>query len=334
MTKLVVLGDSYVYEGIEDVESRWPTQLLHKITGSNAVISASDAEVKQDSSWVTQVKLGEHEVITIAKTGKRSDELLAEASLRTKLLANADWIIIGVGVNDAFQAEPSRASLSRYQKNIESLITLAKDASNTQSQQIMLYSIPYWSVTPAGLKQKTYGDRAEKYKLQLYDLAENRRHAIEDICRYNTVASSVAWSQGIHFVNISLVSKWMGLAPGMVLEDGLHYAPAAFPKLFIEPLYAKIALQSRQVADYFMRAVDFPDINNLESDDSSSEHVVVRRPRVAKAKRKPESELKPAEVKTSQTGFFKSIYNCFKDCFESAEQRQLKGNNSHKTYGS
>lgn len=227
---MLVLGDSYDYcEGSSRVSSWWQTQLLRQLTDCQDICLVHEkGDVEGGKNWVTRVTLGKHEIKTIAQTGRRSDQLLHEIQREIKD-EKYDWVIVGIGVNNQFQYGDNEERKKQYQQDIEKIIQHAIAAANGNSARVIMHSIPYWQVTPAGLDQNTHDYRNKKYHIQ----KENIKNEID--C-YNQIAQSVAEKKGIRFVNITKISEKLGSQPGMVVSDELHYSSKAYEELFIKPL--------------------------------------------------------------------------------------------------
>lgn len=232
MAKFLICGDSYAdCNGVKEINDRWPVKLLREKTKNTAIATLS--EDKEGESWVTTVNLGEDEVTIIAKTGARSDELLAEVKKHSAKLHDYDWVIIGVGVNDHFQYGECK---DEYASNVKQLVECGKAANGNKPENIILYSIPHWQETPAGQQKETHQDRQDKYKVQFDDLTKQTELISKQLNDYNRSALGVAHREGVRFIDIAEVSQKVAFIPGFMLSDGLHYAPSAYEELFIQPL--------------------------------------------------------------------------------------------------
>jgi len=237
--KILIWGDSYACcDGVRDINSWWPVQLLRRLTQSTAQPTVH-ARCKAGASnsrdeWLSRVTLGQHEVTIIAQTGKRSDELWTAVDLEnaTQPLINYNWVIIGVGANNQFQY--GAEDTSGYEEDLVKLVKLASIATGARPNRVIMYSIPYWHLTPNGASEETSKYRQDKYKVE-----DNSSNQVQ-IDAYNQIARSVARKRGISFVDITPISAQIGTQAKMVTEDKLHYSPQAFDALFLQPLLTVI----------------------------------------------------------------------------------------------
>jgi lysophospholipase L1-like esterase len=143
----------------------------------------------------------------IARTGWTTDEL-RKGIEETQVDARYDWVTVLIGVNNQYRGR----SPDEYRKELRELLQYAIEKAGGSSKRVIVLSIPDWGVTPFA---------EEKGK----DPATIAR----EIDTYNRVKREEAERLGVHYVDITDISREAGLADStlpaqkrLLAADGLH----------------------------------------------------------------------------------------------------------------
>ncbi|HEX6982524.1 MAG TPA: SGNH/GDSL hydrolase family protein [Balneolaceae bacterium] len=134
----------------------------------------------------------------IAQTGWTTQDLkkaIAEADLNPPY----DFVSLLIGVNDQYQG----IDISKYPSNFSFLAEKAISLAGDKPHNVFILSIPDYGVTPFG-QQK------------------NPKKIATELARYNAINKKIADSLGIHYINITPISKKAKTNPDLVASDGLH----------------------------------------------------------------------------------------------------------------
>ncbi len=138
----------------------------------------------------------------IAQTGWRTDQLqsaIASAGIDSKVY---DFVTLAIGVNNAYQ----NASFATYKTQFEQLLQTAIARAGNRKERVIVVSIPDWAYTYYG---------------QHYP-AKTPAQISQELDQYNEFDRVTADRYGVHYVNITDISR-KGLAqPNLVAGDGLH----------------------------------------------------------------------------------------------------------------
>jgi lysophospholipase L1-like esterase len=173
----LALGDSYTIGESVKKKQRWPRQLV--------------AAINVDSSLLKKP-------IIIAKTGWRTDELLA-ATRQFDHQEKYDIISILIGVNNQYQGK----NINSFEKDLRALIEEALNLSKNGPISIFALSIPDYSVTPFAQSKEP----------------ENIRKEIDE---YNALYEIVCNEYGIQFFNITPISRKAAQHTWLLAKDQLH----------------------------------------------------------------------------------------------------------------
>ena len=138
----------------------------------------------------------------IAQTGWRTDQLqsaIASADIDSKVY---DFVTLAIGVNNAYQ----NGSFATYKTQFEQLLQTAIARAGNRKERVIVVSIPDWAYTYYG---------------QHYP-AKTPAQISQELDQYNEFDRVTADRYGVHYVNITDISR-KGLAqPNLVAGDGLH----------------------------------------------------------------------------------------------------------------
>lgn len=171
------LGDSYtIGEGVP-VPQSWPGQLQHML------------EIKGWRFRDTQI---------VARTGWTTADLLS--ALDTEALSPGwDVVTLCIGVNNQYQ----NRDLQEFRRELTRLLKRAKAHASPNDGQVILLSIPDWSVSPFG--------------------AERDRSAIrEAIDQFNDICYRMATTLDVAFIEWTSLTRLFVDEEKAFAEDGLH----------------------------------------------------------------------------------------------------------------
>jgi acyl-CoA thioesterase-1 len=177
------LGDSYtIGEGV-DPDQNWPSQL-------RAVLEGVGYQIEE-----TRI---------IARTGWTTRDLL-NALGKDTLNTQWDLVTLCIGVNNQYQGRP----MKEFRDEIVELIDVAKSLKSTRDGQLILLSIPDWSITPFA------GDR-------------DRKSIAQEIDTFNEAVREIAERENVPFLNWTPLSRRFADIVGAFVEDGLHPSPKQY----------------------------------------------------------------------------------------------------------
>ena len=173
----LALGDSYTIGEAIPIHKSFPSQVVQQLRKNKAHISAPEI---------------------IAKTGWTTDELLTGIS-EYKFLEHYDFVTILIGVNNQYRGR----RVEEYKVEMETLLKFALERANKKEDQVVVLSIPDYSVTP--FAQKMEPERISK-----------------EITFYNTVKRALATQYKVHFIDITEGTRAAYTDESLLASDGLH----------------------------------------------------------------------------------------------------------------
>ena len=196
--KYLALGDSYtICEGL-DYKKSWPYLLSQQLSSDGLIFE--------------QPKI-------IAKTGWRTDELIAAINEELEQNEKFDMVSLLIGVNNQYQEKP----LSKYKKEFKILLHEAINRSKSGENGVFVVSIPDYGVTP-------------------FAKNKNKTDAIADLEKYNAYAKKLCKKNNVSFFDITPLSQKLSSDISMLYEDELHPGPEQY-KAWVESFYEKIVNQ-------------------------------------------------------------------------------------------
>jgi len=175
-TKILALGDSYTIGQSVNENKRWPVQLVQALE-------------KQQIN--TRVKI-------IAETGWTTTEL-EQAIAASQLNLPYDVVTLLIGVNDQFRG----GSLDDYKQNFKRLLQASITYAGSNSQKVIVLSIPDYGVTPF----------AQRF---------NPKAISQEIEAFNKINETISIKAGVHYVDITPISKKAQYNESLLTSDGLH----------------------------------------------------------------------------------------------------------------
>jgi lysophospholipase L1-like esterase len=141
-------------------------------------------------------------VHVVAQTGWRTDNLQSALTTQSGFLSDSIFSLVTlcIGVNNQFQ----NANFETFKTQFEALLQYAIERAGGRKERVVVVSIPDWSFTPLG---QNWGNPAL---------------TSQQIDQYNTAKRVIAATYGVHYVNVTEVSRQGLEMPDLVAADGLH----------------------------------------------------------------------------------------------------------------
>lgn len=134
----------------------------------------------------------------IATTGWTTDELL-QAVREADLRQTFDIVTLLIGVNNQYRGR----SAAEYRTEFVELLGLAISFAGNEKQRVIVLSIPDWGATP-------------------FAEGRDREKIAEEIDLFNAINKEESEKQGVHYVNVTAISR-KGLNDlSLLTDDGLH----------------------------------------------------------------------------------------------------------------
>lgn len=151
----------------------------------------------------------------IARTGWTTGEL-RKGIEESQVEARYDWVTVLIGVNNQYRGR----SPDEYRNELNELIRYAIEKAGSHPKRVIVLSIPDWGVTPFA-KEK----------------GKDPAKIAEEIDTYNRVKREEAERLGVHFVDITDISREAGLDDSklpaekrLLADDGLHPSGAMYQR--------------------------------------------------------------------------------------------------------
>lgn len=134
----------------------------------------------------------------IARTGWTTDELLA-AMDDARPGMDFDLVTLLVGVNNQYRGR----SLEEYRDQFRQLLHRAIRHAGGRTGRVIVISIPDWGVMP-------------------FAEGRDRGQIAREIDQFNSVNREESTLAGVHYVDVTPISRRATGEPGLVAGDGLH----------------------------------------------------------------------------------------------------------------
>ena len=134
----------------------------------------------------------------VAATGWTTFDLL-RAIAQTNLSPPYDLVTLLIGVNDQFQGKAE----SWYSEGFATLLQLSIDFAGGRPQRVIVLSIPDYSVTPFGRRLDSTAIRTK-------------------LDSFNQMNAKLSKNAGVHYVNITEISRGAASDPTLLALDKLH----------------------------------------------------------------------------------------------------------------
>ncbi|MFN8321803.1 MAG: SGNH/GDSL hydrolase family protein [Chitinophagales bacterium] len=187
-------------------------------------VSESERFPTQAVALLKNERIDFEEPLIIAKTGWTTDEL-SFAIAQENLTKQFDFVTLLIGVNNQYRGRDT----ANYRQEFRNLLNTALRYTNGQSSRVFVFSIPDWGVTPFAKSDK----RGEK-KIG------------EEIDMYNAINSDEAHKAGVHYIDITPVSRMAKTDISLIAIDGLHPSGNMYKlwaKLLVEKMYPYLRIK-------------------------------------------------------------------------------------------
>jgi len=160
--------------------------------------------VPEGNRWPNQLaerlRARGHSVVlsTIARTGWTTSEL-AEGMRTASLAGGYALVSLLIGVNNQYRG----LSLDAYRAEFSSLLDWAVQLADGKLQSVIVLSIPDWSVTP-------------------FAAGRDRSQISAQIDAFNAVNRLASQQVGVHYVDVTAVSRRALHDPSLLASDDLH----------------------------------------------------------------------------------------------------------------
>ncbi len=134
----------------------------------------------------------------IARTGWTTADLLRAIEAKGDL-GNYDLASLLIGVNDQFQG----LSIDGYRERFKELLAIAIAAAGDRPERVIVLSIPDWAYTP-------YAETIERPTISA------------EIDAFNAMAREESQVAGVHYFDITHLTRPAIYDPAMIADDGLH----------------------------------------------------------------------------------------------------------------
>lgn len=183
--RYLALGDSYTIGELVELGERWPVQLVSRLREAGA--SIADPEI-------------------IAVTGWTTDELMAgieEASPQGPY----DLVSLLIGVNNQYRG----CDEEEYRQEFITLLEQAIGFAEGDRSNVVVVSIPDWSVTP-------------------FAKDRDQNQISTEIDTFNAINREESEQRGVAYVDITPVSREDAHDPQLTTSDGLHPSGMMYAK--------------------------------------------------------------------------------------------------------
>jgi len=180
--RYLALGDSYTIGESVPENERWSHQLAELI----------------ESSPQFEGTEGGVEVTIIARTGWTTNEL-GEGMQAREITPPYDLVSLLIGVNNQYRGY----DINEYREGFVFLLNKAIEYTGGDANRVIVLSIPDWGVTPFA------GSR------------DSKKIATE-INLFNSVNREESEKAGVHYVDITPISREVVNDPSLIASDGLH----------------------------------------------------------------------------------------------------------------
>ncbi len=180
--RYLALGDSYTIGESVPENERWPNQLV-ELLKSSPQFERSQREV---------------EATIIARTGWTTSELW-QGIQAANPQGTYDLVSLLIGVNNQYRGY----DIHEYREEFRFLLGKAIEYAGGNASHVIVLSIPDWGVTP-------------------FASGRDREQIANDIDAFNAVNLEESRNAGIHYVDVTPVSREAMNDPVLVAVDGLH----------------------------------------------------------------------------------------------------------------
>jgi lysophospholipase L1-like esterase len=137
----------------------------------------------------------------IAQTGWRTDQLKTAITNATEIKDSTfSLVTLCIGVNNQYQG----VNFEQYAPDFEALLQTALARAGGRKERVFVLSIPDWAFTPFGQNS------SDPYAIS------------QKIDAYNAVNQQLATQYGVHYINVTPISRQGLVRTDLVATDKLH----------------------------------------------------------------------------------------------------------------
>ena len=161
--------------------------------------------VSPQESWPVQLAMTlrlrgvyVHDPLIIAQNGWTTADL-ADGIRVAGPQGPFDLVTLLIGVNDQYSGRP----IKEYRPAYTGLLAQAVAFACGNPQHVLVLSIPDWGVTP-------------------FAAGRDRARIASELDTYNAINQETAERNGVHYIDITPLTRRAGANPAMLAPDGLH----------------------------------------------------------------------------------------------------------------
>jgi len=154
--------------------------------------------------------------VIIAKTGWTTSNLLRGIESYNPNI-KFDLVTLLIGVNNQFQGR----TIEQYRNEFTIILNKAINFADKSNKNVIVFSIPDWGVTPFanGLDRKTIS---------------------QEIDKFNEVNQEESKKAGVHYINVTKISRQAAFDHTLLAADGLHPSGKMY-KRWVDITYLTVA---------------------------------------------------------------------------------------------
>ena len=161
-------------------------------------VSAADRFPNQTVSLLKEKGVSFNQPRIIAATGWTTGDLLSAVS-NTTIETDYDAVTLLIGVNNQYQGR----SQSEYKAEFTTLLNKAIRCAGNNAQHVYVLSIPDYSATP-------FANGSDKARIT------------REIDEFNAINKAITLAAGVHYTDITPISREAATDAGLTAYDGLH----------------------------------------------------------------------------------------------------------------
>jgi len=197
----LALGDSYTIGEAVSQNNSFPYQLTFLLN--------SDFQYNSIPFGVSNPRI-------IATTGWTTDNLIDAINISNVIGKKYSFVTLLIGVNDEFQNK----SQANYQVKFEQVLKTAISLAGDDVSKVFVLSIPDYGVTPfAAGQDNIIGPKIDQF---------------------NAINMAISNKLGVHYLNITEISRQAAANPALVAPDGLHPSALMY-KMWMQQLEPIVA---------------------------------------------------------------------------------------------
>ena len=150
--------------------------------------------------------------IIIAKTGWTTGNLLSGIENYHSNI-KFDVVTLLIGVNNQFQGR----SIEQYRSEFKIILNKSIKFADNSNKNVIVFSIPDWGVTP-------FADGLDRKKIS------------QEIDKFNDVNQQESKKAGVHYINVTSISRKAAFDPTLLAADGLHPSDKMY-KIWVDITY-------------------------------------------------------------------------------------------------